>query len=92
MAIQIVMNRTGDSRHRFDPNDGQELARAEQGFTAAFIVRPERGRDGVLPQTGWRLIGPSHLTSGFQVRALARPPPSPRGVCLRRQKSRSKLE
>ena len=27
MAIQIVMDRTGDSRHGFDPNDGQELAK-----------------------------------------------------------------
>jgi hypothetical protein len=43
MAIQIVMDRTGDSRHLFDPNDVQELAKAEQrfyeltkvGFTAA---------------------------------------------------------
>ena len=39
MAIQIVMDRTGDSRHRFDPNDGQELAKAEQGFTAAVRTR-----------------------------------------------------
>ena len=29
MAIQIVMDRTGDSRYRFDPNDGQELAKAD---------------------------------------------------------------
>lgn len=43
MAIQIVMDRTGDSRHSFDPNDARELAKAEQrfyeltkrGFTAA---------------------------------------------------------
>jgi hypothetical protein len=43
MVIQIVMDRTGDSRHRFDANDTQELAKAEQrfyeltkvGFTAA---------------------------------------------------------
>ena len=43
MAIQIVMDCTGDSRHRFDANDAQELAKAEQrfyeltkvGFTAA---------------------------------------------------------
>jgi hypothetical protein len=43
MAIHIVMDCTGDSRHRFDPNDAQELAKAEQrfyeltkvGFTAA---------------------------------------------------------
>jgi hypothetical protein len=32
MAIQIVMDRTGDSRHPFDPNDAQELAKAEQRF------------------------------------------------------------
>lgn len=43
MTIQIVMNRTGDGRHRFDPKDAQDLARAERrfreltgaGFTAA---------------------------------------------------------
>ena len=43
MAIQIVMDRTGYSRHSFDPNNAQELAKAEQrfceltkvGFTAA---------------------------------------------------------
>ncbi|MCA1500249.1 hypothetical protein [Bradyrhizobium sp. NBAIM14] len=43
MAIQIVMDRTGDSRHLFNLHDAQELARAEQrfneltkvGFTAA---------------------------------------------------------
>ena len=48
MAIQIVMDRTGDSRHRFDPNDAQELAKAEQrfrkltkaGFTAAVRIGP----------------------------------------------------
>lgn len=43
MAIQIVMNRTGDSRHLFNAQDAQELMKAEQrfyeltkvGFTAA---------------------------------------------------------
>lgn len=43
MAIQIVMDRSGDSRHHFSADDAQELARAEQrfyeltdaGFTAA---------------------------------------------------------
>jgi hypothetical protein len=46
MAMQIVMDRTGDSRHSFDPNDAQELAKAEQrfyeltkvGFTAAVRI------------------------------------------------------
>jgi len=48
MATQIVMDRTGDSRHRFDPNNAQELANAEQrfyeltgaGFTAAVRTGP----------------------------------------------------
>jgi hypothetical protein len=48
MAIQIVMDRTGDSRHPFDPNDAQELVKAEQrfyeltkvGFTAAVRSGP----------------------------------------------------
>ena len=43
MAIQIVMDHTGDSRHRFNPNDALALAEAEVrfreltrlGFTAA---------------------------------------------------------
>jgi hypothetical protein len=48
MAIQIVMDRTGDSRHHFNPNDARELAKAEQrfheltgaGFTAAIRTGP----------------------------------------------------
>jgi hypothetical protein len=43
MAIQIVMDHTGDSRHRFNPEDARALAKAEErfkrltglGFTAA---------------------------------------------------------
>jgi hypothetical protein len=43
MATQIVMDHTGDTRHKFDANDIQALAEAEQrfksltgqGFTAA---------------------------------------------------------
>ena len=50
MAIQIVMDRSGDSRHSFDPNKAEELAKAEQrfyeltevGFTAA--VRTVEGQ------------------------------------------------
>src|SRR6185436_9526086 len=48
MAIQIVMDRTGDSRHHFNSHDAQELAKAEQrfyeltkvGFTAAVRIGP----------------------------------------------------
>jgi hypothetical protein len=43
MAVQIVMDRTGDSRHSFDAHDIEALAEAERrfnvltgmGFTAA---------------------------------------------------------
>jgi hypothetical protein len=50
MAIQIVMDRTGDSRHSFNPNNAEELAKAEQrfyeltqvGFTSA--VRTSAGQ------------------------------------------------
>jgi hypothetical protein len=43
MAIQIVMDHTGDTRHHFNPEDAQALAKAEErfkkltglGFTAA---------------------------------------------------------
>jgi hypothetical protein len=48
MAIQTIMDTTGDSRHTFNPGDFQELARAEQrfneltnhGFTAAVRTGP----------------------------------------------------
>jgi len=50
MAMQIVMNHTGDTRHYFDPNDAEALAAAEarfkqlteEGFTAAVRL----GSDG----------------------------------------------
>ena len=32
MATQIVMDHTGDTRHSFDPDDVQELAKAELRF------------------------------------------------------------
>jgi hypothetical protein len=48
MAIQIVMDRTGDSRHHFNPSDAQEVAKAARrfceltnaGFTAATRTGP----------------------------------------------------
>jgi hypothetical protein len=48
MAIQIVMDRTGDRRHHFDPTDAQKVAKAERrfyeltnvGFTAATRTGP----------------------------------------------------
>jgi hypothetical protein len=32
MAIQIVMDQTGDRRHQFDPRNADELAEAEKRF------------------------------------------------------------
>jgi hypothetical protein len=48
MATQIVMDRTGDGRHFFNPDDARELAKAERrfyeltdaGFTAAARTGP----------------------------------------------------
>ena len=48
MAIQIVVDYSGDSRHYFNADDAQELARAEQrfyeltdaGFTASVRTGP----------------------------------------------------
>jgi hypothetical protein len=56
MAMQIVMDRTGDSRHHFDPNDAQDVAMAEWrfyeltnvGFTAAARTRPEGLADPIV--------------------------------------------
>jgi hypothetical protein len=52
MASQIVMDRTGDTRHIFDKQDGAEVAKAEQrfkeltgaGFTAAVRTGPGEQR------------------------------------------------
>ena len=48
MATQIVMDQTGDTRHEFDPDNAEALARAERrfreltgaGFTAALRTGP----------------------------------------------------
>ena len=54
MATQIVMDKTGDTRHEFDPADGAALAEAERrfnqltgaGFTAA--VRKDQDRSELV--------------------------------------------
>jgi hypothetical protein len=48
MAMQIVMDRSGDSRHSFDPKDAEALKEAEKrfeeltgrGFTASVRTGP----------------------------------------------------
>lgn len=46
MATQIVMDRTGDSRHVFDQTDPEGLAKAERRFRKltgqGFAAPPER--------------------------------------------------
>jgi hypothetical protein len=54
MAMQIVMDHTGDSRHQFDPADAAAVAEAEErfkmltgaGFTAA--KRLSEGKSEIL--------------------------------------------
>jgi hypothetical protein len=49
MAIQIVMDHTGDSSHRFDPTDAEALAKAEKRFnelTGAGFIAAERTAAG----------------------------------------------
>jgi hypothetical protein len=49
MAMQIVMDHTGDARHFFNPDDAEDLAKAERrfneltgaGFTAAVRTSGE---------------------------------------------------
>jgi protein-disulfide isomerase-like protein with CxxC motif len=55
MASQIVMDRTGDTRHKFDNQDRAEVTKAKQrfgeltgaGFTAA--VRSGLGEQRIIP-------------------------------------------
>jgi hypothetical protein len=54
MAVQIVMDLTGDTRHEFNSNDAVDVAKAERrfkqltraGFTAA--VRTAEGRSELI--------------------------------------------
>jgi hypothetical protein len=38
MAIQIVMDQTGDTRHWFDPNDTDTRSKAEKRFNSLTAV------------------------------------------------------
>jgi hypothetical protein len=49
MATQIVMDHTGDTRHRFDPSDAASIADAEARFkelTGAGFTAAERTGSG----------------------------------------------
>jgi hypothetical protein len=53
MAIQIVVDRTGDSRHPFNSHDVQEVAKAEQRFcelAKAGFTAPVRTDSGQTSQ------------------------------------------
>jgi hypothetical protein len=53
MAIQIVVDRTADSRHPFNSHDVQEVAKAEQRFyelTKAGFTAPVRTDSGQTSQ------------------------------------------
>ena len=103
MAIQIVMDRTGDSRNtastRTTGKNWRRRSRASPPPSGPVRVRcPESDRSTrtrkrrCSSETGRRLIGPSHVTSGSQVRALVRPPPSLRfSVSARRHRLQALL-
>ena len=66
MAVQIVMDRTGDSRHQFDPGDAQEVAKAERRFrqltNAGLLLGTSAGpRHRVQTRTrlAWRVNRPT---------------------------------
>jgi hypothetical protein len=49
MGVQIVMDRTGDTRHEFDKTDAEALARAERRFqelTGKGFRAVALGKDG----------------------------------------------
>lgn len=49
MATQIVMDLNGDSRHQFDPQDAEAVAKAEKRFNeliGAGFVAAERAQGG----------------------------------------------
>ena len=53
MATQIVMDHTGDSHHRFDPNDSEAVTKAEKRFkelTGAGFIAAERTGTGASRQ------------------------------------------
>ena len=53
MPIQLVMDRSGDSRHPFTPHDARELAKAEQRFyelTKADFTAAVRTGPGQISQ------------------------------------------
>ncbi len=58
MAIQIIMDHNGDTRHSFDANDKQALLKAERRFKALTrdaYVRSGRRGDFVLPAARGRI-------------------------------------
>ena len=72
MAIQIVMDHTGDSRHPFNPNDPQALAKAEErfreltglGFTAAVRTSGEVSQVRSFDPTAEETLFFPHLVGG----------------------------
>lgn len=55
MAVQIVLDETGDTRHQFDPADARALGRAERRFREltgrgfrAVALHPGEGKGTLL--------------------------------------------
>jgi len=64
MAVQIVMDQSGDMRHQFDPADARAVAQAEARFKeltgAGFAARRVQTRPPRLPVSGNRVGRRSH--------------------------------
>ena len=79
MATQIVMDRTGDTRHTFDTHDRAEVEKAEQrfreltraGFTAA--VRSGPGEQRVSPPSIRRRRKRCLSAPGWWLTAVSQP-------------------
>lgn len=71
MAMQIVMDRTGDSRHHFNPNDSQALLKAEERFKALTSVGFTAAvRDGAGNATVTRSFDPTAEETLFYPRLV----------------------
>ena len=58
MAVQIVMDHTGDTKHHFDPADARAVSEAEARFmelTGAGFTAAKRLGDGKSEVLSWTL-------------------------------------
>lgn len=62
MPVQVIMDRCGDSRHFFEPDDRRSMYQAEARFK-------ELTRKGLIAVAPGKNGEPGHLLSGFDAQA-----------------------